>query len=72
MTLHGSTELSATAQIIANTLCKSGRFETGEGTCSLICMSVLGDARKAPCPYRHVAHGPLASQIEAALAKATP
>lgn len=32
-------------------LCKSGRYETGEGTCAMICMQQLGDPRKTGCAY---------------------
>ena len=35
-------------------LCRSGKFETGQGTCAAICMSQLGDARKIPCVYRSI------------------
>ena len=31
---------------VAKVICKSNKFETGEGTCSLICMDQLGNARK--------------------------
>ena len=34
---------------VAIALCKSGKFETGEGTCALICLGQLGDARQGPC-----------------------
>lgn len=37
---------------IASALCKSGRFETGEGTCGFICMDQLGSARRRPCSHR--------------------
>ena len=55
--------------IIAEALCKSGKFETGEGTCAVICMSHLGSARRS-CSYRLSVHGKLAQQIDEAVAKA--
>ncbi len=61
-----STERVAT---IAKVLCQSGKFETGEGTCALICLSQLGDARKN-CQHRNTVHEKLAQQIDAALSKA--
>lgn len=55
--------------IIAKALCKSGKFETGEGTCAMLCMSQLGSARRS-CGYHNEVHGKLAEQIDAAIAKA--
>lgn len=43
-------------------LCKSGKFETGEGTCALICMDQLGDARKN-CSHRMEVFGKLAQEL---------
>jgi hypothetical protein len=56
--------------IIAKALCKSGKFETGEGTCAMLCMSQPGSARRS-CDYRNEVHGKLAEQIDAAISKAT-
>ena len=33
----------------AKVMCRSGKFETGHGTCALMCMSQLGDPRKRGC-----------------------
>lgn len=52
---------------IARTLCQSGRFETGEGTCAALCMSQLGDPRKSGCSYCTQVHGNLADAILALL-----
>jgi hypothetical protein len=45
----------------ARVLCKSGKFETGQGTCALTCMDQLGDARKRPCSHVVEVHGDLVS-----------
>ena len=44
---------------VAKAICKSGRFETGQGTCALLCMDQLGDARRN-CPHSGRLHGELA------------
>jgi hypothetical protein len=54
-------------EAVAKALCKSGKFETGEGTCALICMGQLGDARRGGCSYRGQVHGKLAEQIVQAI-----
>lgn len=51
------------AKDVARILCESGKFETGQGTCAAVCMQVLGDARKHPCPYRDEVHKDLAEKI---------
>jgi len=53
---------------IARAICKSGKFETGQGTCAAICMEQLGDARRQ-CSHAARVHGKLAERIyDAALA----
>jgi hypothetical protein len=37
--------------------CRSGKFETGEGTCAAICMEFLGSPRKSGCPHAVRVHG---------------
>lgn len=54
--------VSLEEECVARVLCKSGKFETGEGTCAPICMSRLGDARKR-CQYIVDVHGELAKEI---------
>ena len=50
-------------------LCQSGKFETGQGTCALICMGELGNARQGGCPCKVRVHERLARLVlEAALA----
>ena len=51
---------TALVQGTAQVLCKSGRFETGQGTCALLCMDQLGDARARPCSHVMEVHGHLA------------
>lgn len=48
---------------VSRVLCLSGKFETGQGTCSLLCLDQLGDARKIPCRRVTVVHGELAAKI---------
>lgn len=55
-----------TTLIVCSTLCKSGKFETGEGTCALICMGQLGEARRN-CQYIYSVHKKLAEEIVKAL-----
>lgn len=52
--------------VIAKALCKSGKFETGQGTCAPICMEQLGDARNG-CSHCSRVHGQLALTIIKAL-----
>ena len=48
---------------VARALCRSGKFETGEGTCAFVCMDQLGDARKKECPHAAEVHGSLAEAV---------
>ena len=57
-------------EIITKAICKSGKFETGEGTCDLLCMSGLGDVRLSGCSYHKQIHGDMAKKIADALDKA--
>ena len=45
--------------LMARAICKSGRLETGQGTCAAICMSQLGSARRS-CAYVTQVHGAIA------------
>jgi len=54
-------------EAIARAICRSGKFETGQGTCAPICMGQLGDARTGPCRHAASVHKKLAAQIAAAL-----
>jgi hypothetical protein len=51
---------------VAEVLCASGKFETGEGGCAAICMSMLGCSRPK-CEHKEQVHGALADKILAAL-----
>ena len=55
-----------TLEAVAQAICKSGKFETGEGTCSFVCMDQLGDARRGPCSHALGIHNKLANNIIAA------
>lgn len=54
--------------IIARAICQSGKFETGQGTCAVICMDHLGVARRS-CSHSSRVHGALALRINEALEK---
>lgn len=58
-------------EAICKALCESGRFETGAGTCAIICMQGLGDVRAGPhgCPRRNEVHAKLAERIDIELGK---
>ena len=47
----------------AKAICRSGKFETGQGTCTLLCMQFLGDPRKNGCPNALRIHGKLALDV---------
>ena len=59
-----------TLEAVAQAICKSGKFETGEGTCSFVCMDQLGDARRGPCSHAFRIHNKLANDIITAYLKA--
>lgn len=42
---------------IAKAICQSGRYETGEGTCAVICIEQLGSPRKTGCRHTTRVHG---------------
>jgi hypothetical protein len=48
---------------VARTICQSGKFETGQGTCAVICMDQLGDVRKKGCGHCKRVHGAMARAI---------
>lgn len=45
---------------MARAICRTGRIETGQGTCSLFCMDQLGDPRKSGCWHVERVHGAIA------------
>jgi hypothetical protein len=55
--------MSPETKAACEVLCLSGKFETGEGTCALICMDLLGDARRKRCSHMYEVHLELASAI---------
>lgn len=54
-------------EIVARAICKSGKLETGQGTCAVLCMDQLGDVRKKGCGHCIRVHAKLADAILAAL-----
>jgi len=54
---------SAVHVAAAKVICRSGRFETGQGTCAMLCMEFLGDPRKNGCPHALKIHGKLALAV---------
>ncbi len=61
---RGPTE--ADMERMTGAICKSRKFETGEGTCAPICMDQLGQARRN-CQHKCEVHGFLARVVYAAL-----
>lgn len=57
-------------EIAARAICKSGKFETGQGTCAMICMDMLGSARAGPCHHAAKVHADLSRAILAAVTPA--
>jgi hypothetical protein len=53
-------------EIVARTICRSSKFECGEGCCAPICMSALGNARQS-CAHTTTVHAKLATEIVDAL-----
>lgn len=56
----------------ARAICQSGRFETGEGACAVVCMDQLGDVRKKGCHHAERVHRKLAEAVTAAVLDAGP
>jgi hypothetical protein len=54
-------------KVICDVLCKSKVFETGQGTCALVCMDQLGDPRKRGCWYATRVHDRVALAVLEAL-----
>lgn len=50
-------------QIVSQSICKSGKFETGEGTCALACMDQLVTPRDMGCRHCEGLFGKLADSI---------
>ena len=59
-------------EAVARAICQSGKFETGEGTCALLCMDQLGSPRKKGCCHSARVHGKLADAILSLLRPAEP
>lgn len=54
---------------VAQAICRSGKFECGQGTCALLCMDQLSSPRDGVHGCHHAVriHGDLAGKILAAL-----
>ncbi len=48
---------------VTQAICKSGKIETGEGTCAFVCMDQLGSAREGPCSHALGIHNKLAKDV---------
>lgn len=59
-------------EAVARALCESGKFETGEGTCALLCMDQLGSVRKKGCNHLTRVHGKLVDSILSLIRPAEP
>ncbi len=55
--------ISLETKAVCEVLCLSGKFETGQGTCALICMDQLGNVRKNNCNHMCEVHKDLARAI---------
>ena len=53
-------------EAIGRGICKSGKFECGQGCCAPICMEMLGEARRG-CSHVIRVHGKLVRAILAAI-----
>lgn len=60
-------------EVICRAICKSGKFETGQGTCAPVCMEFLGSPRSSlhGCGHSVRVHEKLAEAIHSALARAS-
>ncbi len=56
-------------EAVTQAICKSGKFETGEGTCAFVCMDQLGDARQGLCSHALGIHNKLAKDVITAYLK---
>lgn len=54
-------------EAVCRVICKSDRFDTGEGTCAVYCMDQLGSPRAKGCHHVERIHGKLAQAILDAL-----
>lgn len=59
----GATAMTLETEAVCLVLCRSGKFETGQGTCALICMDQLGNPRKNGCHHAMKVHKDLAYTI---------
>ena len=50
-------------------ICRSRQFETGQGTCAVICMDQLGDPRARGCCHAKNVHKSLANAVNKAALK---
>ncbi len=56
-------------EAVTQAICKSGKLETGEGTCAFVCMDQLGDARQGPCSHALMIHNNMAKDVITAYLK---
>ena len=50
-------------EAMARAICRTGKHETGHGTCSLLCMEALGNPRKSGCHHAGKIHGAQAKAL---------
>jgi len=50
-------------EAMALAICRTGKHETGHGTCSLLCMEALGNPRKSGCHHAGKIHGAQAKAL---------
>lgn len=71
MTTSPAPGQSEAVERVARAICKSGKFECGQGCCAPICMESLGDARRS-CAHVVRVHGDLATRVLNAATQPAP
>ena len=59
------TDIKKLVEECAREICRSGKFECGQGRCAVLCMDSLGDVRKSPhgCSHSVRLHGAMARAV---------
>lgn len=65
------TQHTTALRAACHALCNSRKFETGQGGCAAICMSMLGSSRPN-CQYQQHVHSELAAAVLKAAKEAGP
>jgi len=57
-------------RVVSSAICRSWKYDTGEGTCAVICMEGLGNVRSSGCQHRAKVHGKLTIAVLTAIEQA--